>query len=66
MTHNLAAMPRDENPKSSRRRANRSNEDSKTNLREVMDRALSEVDASLERSKQALAEADAALKIGSR
>lgn len=35
-------------------------------LREVMDRARSELSASRKRSKQALAEADAALKIVSR
>jgi hypothetical protein len=40
--------------------------DPMTDLRQKMDRARSDLNQSLRRSKRALAEADAALKIGSR
>lgn len=50
----------------SSRRAARDGDDPMTHLRKTMDRARSDLNQSLQRSKRALAEADAALKIGSR
>jgi hypothetical protein len=59
-------MNRNENSHTPRRRNAEDEDDPMIHLREVMDKARREIDASRARSRRALAEAEVALKLRSR
>jgi hypothetical protein len=62
----LLQMALNGNHYNSSMRTARNGDDPMTHLRKVLDQARNDLSESLQRSKRALAEADAALKIGSK